>query len=130
MLRQKFESEAEGLAKKFASLDALSPDARAHEEFRMQLEKGFEQAIAAIEANKSIAREQAEVLAAALSKAKVDIVGGGGEFFDTFAKALSVGKAVEGMAGKSPIVQDVLAKFLGGKGKPEASAAAAEGDEA
>lgn len=130
VLRQKFESEAEGLAKKFASLDALSPDARAHEEFRMQLEKGFEQAIAAIEANKSIAREQAEVLAAALSKAKVDIVGGGGEFFDTFAKALSVGKAVEGMAGKSPIVQDVLAKFLGGKGKPEASAAAAEGDEA
>jgi uncharacterized membrane protein YqiK len=130
VLRQKFESEAEGLAKKFASLDALSADARAHEEFRMQLEKGFEQAIAAIEANKSIAREQAEVLAAALSKAKVDIVGGGGEFFDTFAKALSVGKAVEGMAGKSPIVQDVLAKFLGGKGKPGASVAAAEGDEA
>jgi len=129
VLRQKFESEAEGLAKKFASLDALSADARAHEEFRMQLEKGFEQAIAAIEANKSIAREQAEVLAAALSKAKVDIVGGGGEFFDTFAKALSVGKAVEGMAGKSPIVQDVLAKFLGGKAKPVAPAAE-EDDEA
>lgn len=70
--------------------------------------------MAAIEANKDIAREQADVLAAALSKAKVDIVGGGGEFFETFAKALSVGKAIEGAVGKSPVVQDVLSKFLGG----------------
>jgi len=123
VLLQKLESEAEGLAKKFASLDALSDAARAHEEFRMQLEKSFEQAMAGIAANKDIAREQADVLAAALSKAKVDIVGGSGEFFESFAKALSVGKAIEGVAGKSPLVQDVLAKFLG-KGKdPEASEA-------
>ncbi len=125
VLLQKYESEAEGLSKKFASLDALSDGARAHEEFRMQLEKSFEQAMAGIAANKEIAREQAEVLAAALSKAKVDIVGGSGDFFESFAKALSVGKAIEGVAGKSPIVQDLMAKFLG-KGKAED----AGGDEA
>ncbi|MCG6118847.1 MAG: hypothetical protein MEQ07_11760 [Aquimonas sp.] len=113
VLKRRYESEAEGLVKKFEALSGLSDTARAHEEFRMQLEKSFEQAMAAIEANKDIAREQAEVLAAALSKAKVDIVGGGGEFFETFAKALSVGKAVEGAVGKSPVVQEVLSRFLG-----------------
>jgi uncharacterized membrane protein YqiK len=112
VLREKYRSEAEGLTEKFAALGAMSDQARAHEEFRMQLEKGFEQAMAAIGANKEIAREQAEVLSTALAKANIDIVGGEGAFFDSFAKALSVGKAVEGVAGKSPIVQEVLQKLL------------------
>lgn len=120
VLREKYRSEAEGLTEKFAALGSLSDQARAHEEFRMQLEKSFEQAIASIAANKDIAREQAEVLSAALSKANIDIVGGEGAFFDSFAKALSVGKAVEGFAGKSPVVQEVLQKLLslGGKDAP------------
>lgn len=131
VLREKYRSEAEGLTEKFAALGAMSDQARAHEEFRMQLEKGFEQAMAAIGANKEIAREQAEVLSTALAKANIDIVGGEGAFFDSFAKALSVGKAVEGVAGKSPIVQEVLQKLLsmqvGGK---ETKARAAEAEDA
>ena len=98
-----------------ADFERLNEQARAHEEFRMQLEKNFEQALAAIDANKTVAQEQAEVLSAALSKANIDIVGGGGDFFNNFAKALSVGKAVEGVSAKSPIVQELLGKFLGGK---------------
>lgn len=112
VLREKYRSEAEGLTDKFAALGSLSDQARAHEEFRMQLEKTFEQAMASIAANKDIAREQAEVLSTALAKAKIDIVGGEGAFFDSFAKALSVGKAVEGVAEKSPIVQELLQKLM------------------
>lgn len=127
VLREKYRSEAEGLTEKFGALGSLSDQARAHEEFRMQLEKNFEQALASIEANKEIAREQAEVLSTALAKANIDIVGGEGAFFDSFAKALSVGKAVEGVAGKSPIVQEVLQKLLsmqvGGKTQAEAEQA-------
>jgi uncharacterized membrane protein YqiK len=115
VLRERLRSEAEGLTEKFGALDALSDSARAHEEFRMQLEKNFEQALAAISANKDIAKEQAEVLSAALSKANIDIVGGEGDFFKSFAKALSVGKAIEGVAGKSPLVQDVLQRLLATK---------------
>ena len=128
VLREKYRSEAEGLTEKFTALSSLSDQARAHEEFRMQLEKSFEQAIASIAANKDIAREQAEVLSAALSKANIDIVGGEGAFFDSFAKALSVGKAVEGFAGKSPVVQEVLQKLLslGGKDAPSPGAPAAK----
>ncbi len=101
VLKRRYESEAEGLVKKFEALSGLSDSARAHEEFRMQLEKNFEQAMAAIEANKDIAREQADVLAAALSKAKVDIVGGG-EFFETFAKALSGRQGDRGRGRQEP----------------------------
>ena len=115
VLLERFNSEAEGLGKKFGALDALSDNARQHEEFRMQLEKSFEEAMAAIAANKEIAKDQAEVLSAALSKAKIDIVGGEGDFFNSFAKSLSVGKAIEGVVGKSPIVQDVLQRLLASK---------------
>nr|WP_255324551.1 hypothetical protein [Budvicia aquatica] len=79
----------------------------------MQLEKHFEQSMASISANKEIAREQADVLAAALSKTNIDIVGGDGSFFNTFSKALSVGKAINGVVEKSPVVQDVVQKLMG-----------------
>ena len=115
VLLQRLSAEAEGLGKKFGALDALSDSARQHEEFRMQLEKSFEEAMAAIAANKEIAKDQAEVLATALAKAKIEIVGGEGDFFNSFAKSLSVGKAIEGVVGKSPVVQDVLARLLNGK---------------
>ena len=115
ILLQRLNAEAEGLGKKFGALDALSDSARQHEEFRMQLEKNFEEAMAAIAANKDIAKDQAEVLATALAKAKIEIVGGEGDFFNSFAKSLSVGKAIEGVVGKSPVVQDVLARLLAGK---------------
>ncbi|MDH1279315.1 flotillin family protein [Pseudomonas chengduensis] len=120
VLLERLNAEAEGLGKKFGALDALSDNARAHEEFRMQLEKSFEEAMAAIAANKEIAKDQAEVLATALAKAKIEIVGGEGDFFNSFAKSLSVGKAIEGVVGKSPVVQDVLARLLAGKAAPAA----------
>ncbi|WP_434778115.1 hypothetical protein [Neisseria sp. Ec49-e6-T10] len=113
-LLDRLNAESEGLAKKFAAMNSLSDNTRAHEEFRMQLEKDFDQALAAISANKEIAKEQAEVLAAALSKAKVELVGGGGDYFNAFAKSLSIGKGIEGVVGKSPVVQDLIARLLGG----------------
>jgi len=124
VLLERLNAEAEGLGKKFGALDSLSDNARAHEEFRMQLEKSFEEAMAAIAANKEIAKDQAEVLATALAKAKIEIVGGEGDFFNSFAKSLSVGKAIEGVVGKSPVVQDVLARLLAGKAAPAAPVAA------
>ncbi|MNF57452.1 Inner membrane protein YqiK [compost metagenome] len=115
VLLQRFNAEAEGLGKKFGALDELSDSARQHEEFRMQLEKNFEESMASIAANQEIAKEQAEVLSAALSKAKIEIVGGEGDFFNSFAKSLSVGKAIEGVVGKSPVVQEVLTRLMSGK---------------
>lgn len=130
VLLERLNAEAEGLGKKFAALDGLSDNARQHEEFRMQLEKSFEEAMAAIAANKEIAKEQAEVLSTALAKAKIEIVGGEGDFFNSFAKSLSVGKAIEGVVGKSPVVQDVLARLLNGRAPDTKVAAPVDNSEA
>lgn len=129
VLLERLNAEAEGLGKKFGALDSLSDNARAHEEFRMQLEKSFEEAMAAIAANKDIAKDQAEVLATALAKAKIEIVGGEGDFFNSFAKSLSVGKAIEGVVGKSPVVQDVLSRLLAGKAAAAQPVAPSAGSE-
>lgn len=112
VIRQRLKAEADGLTDKFKSMNHLSDTARSHEEFRMRLEKQFEQAMASIEANKEIAREQADVLAAALSKTNIEIVGGDGNFFNTFSKALSLGKAVDGFMDKSSFAKENVEKLI------------------
>ncbi len=121
VIREKFKAEAEGLVDKFDAMDSMSEKARDHEEFRMSLETAFKEAIASIEAGKEVARENADVLATALKSSNIDIVGGEGHFFDTFAKSLSLGKAVDGFATKSGLVTALLEKFMEAKSEKEAA---------
>lgn len=113
--RERYKAEADGLIEKFNAMNTMSEVAREHEEFRMKLEKDFEQGMASIEANKVISSEQAKAMAEGLREANIDIVGGQGDFFNTFAKSLSLGKAVEGFSTKSPTVQAILNKLLAGQ---------------
>ncbi len=106
--REHFKAEADGLVEKFNAMGSMSKEAREHEEFRMGLETALQEAMASIEAGKEIAKENAEVLAVALQKAKIDIVGGEAHFFDNFAKSLSIGKAIDGLAGKSNTLSGII----------------------
>lgn len=115
--REQFKAEADGLVEKFDAMGGMSDKARDHEEFRMSLETAFKEAIASIDAGKDIAKENAEVLSTALQKAKIDIVGGEEHFFDTFAKSLSLGKAIDGLSTKSSTVNALLSKVMDGQGK-------------
>jgi uncharacterized membrane protein YqiK len=115
--REQFKAEADGLVEKFEAMGGMSDKARDHEEFRMSLETAFKEAMASIDAGKQIAKENAEVLSTALQKAHIDIVGGEAHFFDTFAKSLSLGKAVDGLANKSSTVSALLAKVMESQGK-------------
>ncbi|OCG26200.1 hypothetical protein [Gilliamella apicola] len=112
VIRERLTAEASGLVEKFQAMGTMSEQSQHHEEFRLALEKGFEQAMAAIAANKEIAREQADVLAAAFSKANIEIVGGNDNFFNSFSKAISVGKAIEGTVNQSPVLQSALQSVL------------------
>lgn len=112
VIREKFKAEADGLVEKFEAMGTMSDKARDHEEFRMGLEVAFNEAIASIDAGKEIAKENAEVLATALQKAHIDIVGGEEHFFDNFAKSLSIGKAIDGLAGKSGTIAAVLERVM------------------
>ena len=115
--REHFKAEAEGLVEKFDAMGGMSEQARDHEEFRMSLETAFKEAIASLDAGKEIARDNAEVLSTALQKAKIDIVGGEGHFFDTFSKSLSLGKAIDGVAQKSSTVGALLATVMENQSK-------------
>lgn len=116
--REQFKAEADGLVDKFEAMNNMSDQARSHEEFRMGLETALKEALASIEAGKEIAKENAEVLATALGHAKIDIVGGEDHFFDNFAKSLSIGKAIDGLAEKSSTIGALLDRVI--PAKPEA----------
>jgi len=113
--REQFKAEADGLVEKFDAMNTMSDKARDHEEFRMGLETALKEALATIDAGKDIAKENAEVLAVALQKAKIDIVGGEDHFFNNFAKSLSIGKAVDGLADKSDTISALINRVLDGK---------------
>ena len=103
---------------KFEAMSAMSGETRAHEEFRMQLEKAHVETVKGIDAQTSIAREQAEVLGTALSNAKIDIVGGQGDYFDRFVGALAVGKGIDGVVNKSKTLQVAFKDQLAGERDP------------
>jgi uncharacterized membrane protein YqiK len=113
--REQFKAEADGLIEKFDAMNTMSDKARDHEEFRMGLETALKEALATIDAGKDIAKENAEVLAVALQKAKIDIVGGEDHFFNNFAKSLSIGKAVDGLADKSDTISALINRVIDGK---------------
>lgn len=122
-------AEAEGLNAKFDAMDKMSDSARSHEEFRMALDTSLEQALATIEAGKVVSKENAEVIATALRNARIDLVGGEGGMFDALSRAIALGRSVEGFTGKSPIVQELLDKYLGVK-QPSTDATLALGRDA
>jgi uncharacterized membrane protein YqiK len=108
-------AEAKGLREKFEAMKAMSDETRAHEEFRMKLERAHVENLKAIGIQADIARDQAEVLAAALTKANIDIVGGEGDYFERFMKALTIGKSIDGIFGKSEALKAGLRDQLDGK---------------
>lgn len=109
--KAQFLAEAEGLTDKFAAMAGMTGETREHEEYRMALETAFKESLASIDAGKDIAKENAEILSIALQKAHIDIVGGEEHFFDNFAKSLSIGKAIDGLADKSGVAQLLMSKL-------------------
>ena len=85
-----------------------------HEEFRIKLEAEKEIELSKIGIQRDIAEKQAEVLSSALSNAKVQIVGGDGQFFDRFVKAISVGNSIDGFVDSSQVAQKALGEYTSG----------------
>ncbi|MES9831718.1 MAG: hypothetical protein ABW139_05685 [Candidatus Thiodiazotropha sp. DIVDIV] len=108
-----FLAEANGLKEKFAAMDAMGDESRKHEEFRMKLDLAHTETMRWIEANTDIAKEQAEILATALTDANIDIVGGSGDYFEKFVNALAVGKSLDGVV-RGETAQKLLGKHLNG----------------
>ncbi|HWU88384.1 MAG TPA: hypothetical protein VN253_13955 [Kofleriaceae bacterium] len=110
-------AEAKGLAEKAAAMRALEGGAREHEEFRLRLENERQIALEQIKARVQMTEHQAKVMAEAMGHAEIKIVGGDGQFFDRFVKAVSIGNTIDGVVDSSEVVRNLV----GGGGAPAAS---------
>ncbi len=113
----RMKAEAEGLAQKAVAMKQLEGAGREHEEFRLRLANEREIAIEQIRARVAMSDAQAKVMAEAMGKADIKIIGGDGQFFDRFVKAISLGNAIDGVVEHSEVVRGVLGDRLDGNGK-------------
>lgn len=114
IMSRKFRAEAEGIAEKANSMKALDEAGRAHEEFKLRLEKEKEIELANINIQKEIAEAQASVIREALKSAKIEIVGGETMFFDKIIGSISQGKSFDRVIGSSEVLKDVKDTFIVG----------------
>jgi uncharacterized membrane protein YqiK len=113
-VQEKLLAEARGLAEKAESMKMLQGATKEHEEFRLRLEKDKQVELEALHVRKDIAASQATVMANAMQHAKINIVGGDGQFFDQFMKAVTLGQQVDGAIGSSETLQTFLKGYLSG----------------
>jgi uncharacterized membrane protein YqiK len=115
-VRERLLAEATGLAEKANAMRALDALGREHEEFRLRLEKEKAVQLEELRVRRDVAAAQAEVLAGAFAKASINIVGGDGQFFDRFVKAVTLGQSVEGALGQSETLRALVHEAVGGGG--------------
>lgn len=115
VIEQKHYAEAKGIEQKAEAMKLFDGVGREHEEFKLRLNKEKDIEIAAISAQKDIAREQAEIVGAALGSARIDIVGGETQFFDRIVDSIKAGKAIDRYVHNSEVLTDVKNTFFDGQ---------------
>ncbi len=114
-IREKLVAEAAGLSDKAEAMKLLDGVGREHEEFRLQLDKEKEVELEGIRIRQHVAQAQAEVLAQAFTNAKLNIVGGDGEFFERFVKAVTFGQSIDATMDNSETLRVAAQDYIDGK---------------
>lgn len=112
VVREKLTVEAAGIAQKAESMRALDEASRVHEEFRLRLDKEKTVELETIRTRRDIVASQAQILAEAMGHARINIVGGDGQFFERFVSAISLGQSVEGTLGESETLRALLKEVV------------------
>jgi uncharacterized membrane protein YqiK len=110
-IREKLTGEAAGISKKAAAMKELDVASREHEEFRLRIETERMLGTAQIHARQAVEEAKASILGKALENAKIDIVGGDGQFLDRIVNSIGMGKAVDHFLAESDTAQALLAKL-------------------
>jgi uncharacterized membrane protein YqiK len=113
-IQNKMLAEAEGIAKKMTAMKSMEGAAKEHEEFRLRLENERVIRLEGLQIQAKIAAEQARVMGDAFKNAKIDIVGGDGQFFDRFVNAVSLGKSLDAVTEKSQLAGALLGDYKTG----------------
>lgn len=115
-IAEKLKAEAEGISEKAEAMAKLTDATREHEEYRLRLETEKDIRLAGLDMQRQIAEQQANVLAAGLSKADISIVGGDSVFFDKLMNSVALGKSVDGFVNNSQVAQALGGPWLTGEG--------------
>ena len=114
--REKLVAEAAGLAQKAESMKQLDASGRSHEEFRLRLDKEKSIELEKIRARKEVVGAQAQILAEAMGNARVNIVGGDGQFLERFMSAISLGSSVDGALEQSETLREIVQGLMSSNG--------------
>lgn len=116
-MSKRYAAEAEGVAAKAEAMKKLDGVGKEHEEYKLRLEKDLKVELAEINIRKDIVAEQATILGEALKSAKIDIIGGETQIFDTLLHSITQGKRVDRMINNSNHLRDVKDTFFNGDGE-------------
>ena len=114
-IQERLLAEAKGLSEKAKAMAQLQGATKDHEEFRLRLEKDKQVELETLHVRKDIAASQAQVMSAAMTNAKINIVGGDGAFFDQFVKAVSLSHSIEATATSTDTMKTLLKPYLTGE---------------
>jgi uncharacterized membrane protein YqiK len=107
-IQEKLVAEANGIEKKAAAMKQLDSASREHEEYRLKLENERALGMEQIKARLEVEQAKASILGEALRTAKIDIVGGDGQFLDRIVNSIGMGKAVDSFLAESDTAQAIL----------------------
>jgi len=112
--KEKAAAEAAGIHEKAEAMKALEGQGWQHEEFRLKLDTLKQLQLQALQVRREIAEAQAGVLGKAMTEADIKIVGGDGQFFERFIKAVSLGQSIDAVADESEVLQSMFGGYLDG----------------
>ena len=112
VIKSRMLAEATGLSEKAKAMQQLTGGAREHEEYRLRLDTERVVALEQIKARVLMAEQQAKVLGETMGHADIKIVGGDGQFFDKFVRAVSLGSSIDGIFESSEVVRKAVGDKL------------------
>ncbi|MBX2852990.1 MAG: flotillin family protein [Phycisphaeraceae bacterium] len=116
-MQKRYAAEADGVAAKAEAMQKLDGVGKEHEEYKLQLDKDLKVELAEINIKKDIVAEQAKILGEALKSAKIDIIGGETEIFDTLLHSVTQGKRADRLFDSSKHLSDIKSTFFNGDGE-------------
>jgi uncharacterized membrane protein YqiK len=111
VMREKALAEAQGIQEKAQAMAQLDDATRGHEEFRLRIDNERLLGVESIKARLEVEQAKAQILGDALRSAKIDIVGGDGQFLDRIVNSIGLGKSIDSLVAQSETARAVLDKF-------------------
>lgn len=99
---------------KYKAMSSIDGETRAHEINKLEIDRNKEVQLAQVQADTVIATKNAEVMAAAMKEANIEVIGGG-EVFDQVRNSLVSSKALDKRFESSDVLQKLFGSYANGK---------------